>query len=64
MKEKLSKCVTMQDSHEVLSEWDTIDLDSFVNALNKVKEYVDITMRDEFLLNQAAGILINRGYGY
>lgn len=62
MKEKLSNCVTMQDSHTVLSELDTIDLNSFVNALNKVKEYIHITMRDEFLLNQAAGILINRGY--
>lgn len=64
MKEQLSKCVSMQDSHEVFSSCHTDDIDNFVTALKNAQQYIDLTMRDEFLLNQAGGILVNRGYGY
>lgn len=62
MKEKLAACVTMQDSYEVFSSWETIDLIRFVTTLKNTKEYIDLTMRDDYLLYQAISILNNRGY--
>lgn len=57
MKEKLSACVTMADSHTVFSNADTNDIKKFISAVESVKEFIDLTMRDEFLLNQANSIL-------
>jgi hypothetical protein len=53
MKEKLNKCVTWADSQKVWEDSPKHMVQDFVNALKKAKEFVDLTMRDEFLLTQA-----------
>jgi hypothetical protein len=62
MKEKLNSCVTFKDSHEVLSSMDSWELVNYINALNRAKEYIDLTMRDTSLLSQAEAIYTSRGY--
>jgi hypothetical protein len=62
MREKLAACVTFQDSHEVFTSMDSLDLNRFITALTSAKEFIDLTMRDNFLLNQAEYIYISRGY--
>jgi hypothetical protein len=53
MKDKLSACVTMQDSYDLFKSLDLEVLKDFVNALDATVKFIDLTMRDEFLLNQA-----------
>jgi hypothetical protein len=62
MREKLAACVTFQDSHEVFTSMDCLDLNRFIKALTDAKEFIDLTMRDNFLLNQAESIYTSRGY--
>lgn len=52
----------MQDSYEVFSSWDSLELHKFVTVLERAKGYIDLTMRDDFLLGQAKNILDVRGY--
>jgi hypothetical protein len=56
MKEKLAACVTYEDSHKLFSSWDKSQLDNFIDSLKKAKCYIDLTMRDDFLLRQAESI--------
>jgi hypothetical protein len=53
MKEKLNKCVTWADSQEVFKETPNGVIREFINALENAKNFIDLTMRDEFLLTQA-----------
>ena len=62
MKETLAACVTYQDSHEVFSKWDANQFEKFINSLKSAKEYIDLTMRDEFLLNQAESMYVSKGF--
>ncbi len=57
MKEKLIKCVTWSDSQKVWEESPRDMIQEFVDALKKAKEFVNLTMRDEFLLWQAESYL-------
>jgi hypothetical protein len=57
MKEKLSACVTWGDSDKVFKETPNASLRDFISALENAKDFIDLTMRDEFLLNQATSIL-------
>jgi hypothetical protein len=57
MKEKLNKCVTWQDSQDVLKDTPKEVIREFINALETAKEFIDLTMRDEFLLSQAVSYL-------
>ncbi len=53
MKEKLSACVSQGQSHLVFNNSSVNDIKKFINALESAKEFIDLTMRDEFLLDQA-----------
>ena len=53
MKEKLSKCVTWGDSQKVFEETPINIIKEFIDALEKAKNFIDLTGRDEFLLTQA-----------
>ena len=53
MKEKLSRCITWQDSQDVFKSTPIDIIKEFIDALEKAKNFIDLTQRDEFLLNQA-----------
>lgn len=53
MKEKLSACVSIWDSYELFKSLPKSLLEEFIGSLEKAKEYIDLTMRDDFLLMQA-----------
>jgi len=53
MKEKLNKCVTWADSQKVFEETSKGVIEEFINALETAENFIDLTMRDEFLLTQA-----------
>lgn len=62
MKEKLAKCFTIEDSWNYFQSLDSLEITKFVNALENAKNYVELTVRDNFLLEQAKHILTKRGY--
>jgi hypothetical protein len=53
MKEKLSKCMVWADSQKVFEETPNGVIREFIDALENAKNFIDLTMRDEFLLTQA-----------
>ena len=53
MREKLEACVTMGDSYGLFKSLEKEKIVEFVNALNKAKEFIELTNRDAFLLDQA-----------
>lgn len=53
MKEKLNKCVTWNDANEVFKTTDKGVIKEFIDALEKAKNFIDLTMRDEALLSYA-----------
>jgi hypothetical protein len=57
MKEKLNKCITLADSENVFKETSNGVIQEFINALENAKNFIDLTMRDEFLLTQAISYL-------
>ena len=57
MKEKLNKCNVWADSQKVFEETPNDIILSFINALENAKNFIDLTMRDEFLLTQAHSYL-------
>lgn len=54
MKEKLAKCVTSGDSHAVIKDTPSDELKEFHKALTGAKKFIDLTMRDEFILSQVS----------
>lgn len=62
MKEKLSACVTSNDSYKLFKSLDFSELALFIKALNHAKEYIELTMRDNYLLQQAEIEYENRGH--
>lgn len=62
MKEKLSACVTYEDSYKLFSSWDKPQIYNFITSLKSAKFFIDLTMRDDFLLRQAESIYIGKGY--
>ena len=59
LRDELDKCVTWADSEECLSKQKPDDLSEYISALEAVKQYIHITMRDQFLLEQAKRIHSN-----
>lgn len=57
MKEKLNKCNVWADSQRVFEETPNDIIREFINALETAKNFIDLTMRDEFLLIQAHSYL-------
>lgn len=53
MKEKLNKCNVWADSQKVFEETPNEVIKEFIDALMKARTFIDLTMRDEFLLTQA-----------
>ena len=52
-KAKLEKAVTWGDAHDLMKETPVEIVKSFVIALEKAKEFIELTMRDDFILNVA-----------
>ena len=52
-KEELNKCVTWEDARVFFKNLDTKDLRNFINSLENAKNFIDLTMRDDFLLTVA-----------
>lgn len=57
-KDSLGKCVNYEDIFEVMRVTPKGILKEFVNALDTAREFIELTMRDETLLNTAKGYLV------
>ena len=53
MKEQLEACNTIGDAIDLFKTWNKSQLEDFVNALEKANQYIELTMRDRFMLTAA-----------
>jgi hypothetical protein len=60
-KNKLEDCRSYEDIYSLMRTTPKDMLKDFVEALNKAKEYVELTMRDDCFLNIAKGYIDYRG---
>jgi hypothetical protein len=60
-KNKLSECIDYEDIFSLMRTTPKYILKDFVEALNKAKEYIELTMRDDCFLNIAKGYIDYRG---
>lgn len=60
MKEKLASCSTVGEAMDFFKTLNKSTLNDFIVSLEKAKEYIDLTMRDDYMLNQAKWELSNR----
>jgi len=56
-KNKLTECKDYEDIFSLMRITPKYILKNFVNALEKAKEFIEITMRDECFLNVAKGYI-------
>lgn len=56
-KDKLAACVNYEDIFSLMRITPKDILKDFTNALENAKEYIELTMRDETLLNTAKGYI-------
>lgn len=56
-KDKLAACVDYEDIFSLMRITPKDILKDFTNTLENAKEYIELTMRDETLLNTAKGYL-------
>lgn len=56
-KDKLALCKDYEDTYTLMRITPKEILKEFVNALNKAKEFIELTMRDETLLSIAKGYI-------
>ena len=56
-KDSLSKCIDYEDIYSLMRITPKDILKDFVEALNKAKEYIELTMRDDCFLNIARGYI-------
>ena len=56
-KKKLSECIDYEDIYSLMRTTPKDMLKEFVEALQKAKEYIELTMRDECFLNIARGYI-------
>ena len=56
-KDKLAACVNYEDIFSLMRITPKDILKDFTNTLENAKEYIELTMRDETLLNTAKGYL-------
>ena len=57
-KKKLEECKNYEDIFNVMRVTPKYILEEFVNALEKAKEFIELTMKDDCLLNTAKGYLV------
>lgn len=60
-KDKLADCVDYEDIFSLMRITPKDILKDFTNALENAKEYIELTMRDETLLNTAKGYISYKG---
>jgi hypothetical protein len=60
-KKKLEDCIDYEDIYSLMRITPKDILKDFVEALNKAKEYIELTMRDDCFLNIAKGYIDYRG---
>jgi len=56
-KKKLAECIDYEDIYSLMRITPKDILKDFVEALEKAKEYIELTMRDDCFLNIARGYI-------
>ena len=56
-KKKLAECIDYEDTYSLMRITPKDMLKEFVEALQKAKEYIELTMRDDCFLNIAKGYI-------
>jgi len=56
-KKKLAECIDYEDIFSLMRTTPKYILKEFVEALEKAKEYIELTMRDDCFLNIARGYI-------
>jgi hypothetical protein len=59
-KKKLAECIDYEDIYSLMRITPKDILKEFVEALQKAKEYIELTMRDDCFLNIARGYISPR----
>jgi len=62
IKEALAPCNTQGESQAVIARTPTKTLSDFVKAVCAAEKYIDLTMRDHYLLNQIKMELAHREF--
>jgi len=57
-KKKLEDCIDYEDIFSLMRVTPKYILEEFVHALEKAKEFIELSMKDDCLLNTAKGYLV------